>query len=61
MGVGEKPKGYDLADYVLGHFDKVDRVIMDDAVLDAMAAIEMIMTEGADAAMNHYNKRVKAE
>ena len=61
MGVGEKPKGYDLADYVLGHFDKVDRVIMDDAALDAMAAIEMIMTQGADAAMNHYNKKVKAE
>ena len=61
MGVGEKPKGYDLADYVLGHFDKVDRVIMDDAALNAMSAIEMIMTEGADAAMNHYNKKVKAE
>lgn len=61
MGVGEKPKGYDLADYVLGDFDKVDRVIMDDAALDAMAAIKMIMTQGADAAMNHYNKKVKAE
>ncbi len=22
VGVGEKPKGYDLADYVLGHFSK---------------------------------------
>lgn len=61
MGVGEKPKGYDLADYVLGHFDKTDRVIMDDAAKDAMAAIEMILTEGADAAMNHYNKKVKSE
>ncbi len=61
MGVGEKPKGYDLADYVLGHFDKTDRAIMDDAVSDAMAAIEMIMNEGADTAMNHYNKKVKAE
>ena len=61
MGVGEKPKGYDLADYVLGHFDKVDRVIMDDAATDAMSAIEMIMIHGADEAMNHYNKKVKAE
>ena len=60
MGVGEKPKGYDLADYVLGHFDKVDRAIMDDAAKDAAMAIEMILTEGADAAMNHYNKKVKA-
>ena len=61
MGVGEKPKGFDLADYVLGHFDKTDRAIMDDAALDAVAAIEMILTEGADTAMNHYNKKVKAE
>lgn len=60
MGVGEKPKGYDLADYVLGHFDKVDRAIMDDAAKDAVMAIEMILTEGADVAMNHYNKKVKA-
>ena len=61
MGVGEKPKGFDLADYVLGHFDKTDRAIMDAAALDAVAAIEMILTEGADTAMNHYNKKVKAE
>ena len=25
VGVGEKPKGYDLADYVLGHFKKEER------------------------------------
>ena len=25
VGVGEKPSGYDLADYVLGHFSKDDR------------------------------------
>lgn len=59
MGVGEKPKGYDLADYVLGHFDDADRKIMDDTAKDAAAAIEMVLTEGADAAMNHYNKKVK--
>lgn len=61
MGVGEKPKGYDLADYVLGHFDKVDRQIMDDAAKSAADAVRQILTEGADAAMNHYNKKVKPE
>lgn len=25
VGVGEKPKHYDLADYVLGHFTKAER------------------------------------
>ncbi len=29
VGVGEKPKKYDLADYVLGHFSKADREIME--------------------------------
>ena len=61
MGVGEKPKGYDLADYVLGHFDNVDRKIMDDAAKSAADAVRQILTEGADAAMNHYNKKVKTE
>lgn len=61
MGIGKKPEGYDLADYVLGHFDKTERDIMDDAAKEAAAAIGMILTKGADAAMNHYNKKVKAE
>ena len=28
VGVGEKPAGYDLADYVLGHFDREEQVLM---------------------------------
>lgn len=61
MGVGEKPKGYDLADYVLGHFDKADRERMDKAAIEAADAVRRILTEGADAAMNHYNRKVKIE
>ncbi|MBR1932044.1 MAG: aminoacyl-tRNA hydrolase [Lachnospiraceae bacterium] len=57
MGVGEKPKGYDLADYVLGHFSKDERVRMDEAVSRATDAIRMILTEGPDAAMNTYNRK----
>ena len=30
IGVGEKPKKYDLADYVLGHFSKEDRELMEE-------------------------------
>ena len=30
IGVGEKPKGYDLADYVLGHFSKAERELMEE-------------------------------
>lgn len=61
MGVGEKPNGYDLADYVLGRFDGTDRKIMDQAALTAADAVRLILAEGADAAMNVYNKKVKAE
>ncbi len=60
MGVGEKPKGYDLADYVLGHFTKDERVIMDKAAERAADAIRMIITQDVDAAMNEYNRKTEA-
>ena len=57
MGVGEKPKNYDLADYVLGHFPSEERTVMDEAAKTAAEAIRMILTESADAAMNHFNSK----
>ena len=59
MGVGEKPKGYDLADYVLGHFNKEERKIMDDSVLLASKAIELMVVDEIGEAMNLYNKKAK--
>ncbi len=59
MGVGEKPKGYDLADWVLGHFSKEERKLMDDAAKRAAEAIELMITEGADVAMNRYNRKTE--
>lgn len=58
MGVGEKPSGYDLADYVLGHFPKEEREIMDESAKRAADAVEIMITDGADAAMNQYNKKM---
>lgn len=57
VGVGEKPAGYDLADYVLGHFSKEDRAIMDGAFKEAAEAVKMMITDGPDAAMNAFNKK----
>lgn len=57
MGVGQKPEGYDLADYVLGHFSKEEREIMDESAKYAAEAVTVMMTEGADAAMNRYNRK----
>ncbi len=55
VGVGEKPKDYDLADYVLGHFSKEDQKLMDEAFKEAGAAVAAIVTEGIDSAMNKFN------
>lgn len=58
MGVGEKPKGWDLADYVLGHFSAEERRAEDEAAVRAADAVRMIITDGADAAMNEFNRKV---
>ena len=60
MGVGEKPKGYDLADYVLGHFSEAERKIMSESAEKASDAVKVMMNESADAAMNLYNKKVSS-
>lgn len=59
MGVGEKPPKMDLADYVLGHFLPEEREVMFESIRRATLAIETIIAEGADAAMNRYNVRKK--
>lgn len=57
MGVGEKPKGYDLADYVLGHFNKEERKIMDESADRAAEAVRYMLRDETDTAMNLYNKK----
>lgn len=55
VGVGDKPKKMDLADYVLSRFSGEERNIMGDAFEEAARAVEMIITEGPDKAMNQFN------
>lgn len=57
MGVGEKPKGYDLADYVLGHFTGDERKVMDEAAKSSIEAIRMMMSGEIDRAMNQFNRK----
>lgn len=57
VGVGEKPPGWDLADYVLSRFDAKEKKVMLDAVKMAVDATVMIIDEGADKAMNSYNNK----
>ena len=61
VGVGEQPKAYDLADYVLGHFSKEDREGMQEGYKQAIEAVELILADQMDEAMNRFNKKVKAK
>lgn len=55
IGVGEKPQGWDLADYVLGRFSKEERALVEDAFADAVKATEMILKDDLSGAMNQFN------
>lgn len=59
VGVGEKPKGYDLADYVLGHFSKSEREMMDEGYDNAVRAAELILSGQLNEAMNEFNRKKK--
>lgn len=61
VGVGDKPKGWDLADYVLGHFKEQEEEAVREGLKRAGDACKMLLTDGTAAAMNEYNKKVKAE
>ena len=55
VGTGAKPQDWDLADWVLSRFSKDERAEVDDAIVRAAEAIETIVTDGIDTAMNRYN------
>ncbi len=57
IGVGAKPDRMDLADYVLSRFSQTDRQMMEDAFQDAADAVVFMLADGADAAMNRYNRK----
>lgn len=61
IGVGEKPKGYDLADYVLGHFSRDEAPLMKEGLEKAVSAAEMMLAGETDRAMNEFNRKVPAD
>ncbi|HLG67041.1 MAG TPA: aminoacyl-tRNA hydrolase [Acidimicrobiales bacterium] len=56
IGVGKPPHARSGADYVLRRPAKAERELLDVAIADAADAVELIATEGAEAAMNRYNR-----
>ena len=57
IGVGAKPAGYDLADYVLGHFTRADREILEERFEDVYDAAKLIVGDDITEAMNRHNKK----
>ena len=55
VGVGKKPPEYDLADWVLSRFPDEDKSAVNAAVEDAADAVELILSDDIDEAMNRFN------
>ena len=56
VGVGQKPRpDYDLADWVLGKFQGEDQKMMNAAVKRAADAVECLLKDGIEQAMNRFN------
>ncbi len=57
IGVGAKKEGRDLVSHVLGKIDKSDTEVFEEAISNVVEAIETIMTDGVETAMNRFNKK----
>lgn len=55
VGVGAKPEHFELVDWVLGHFDKDVLEAAEKGITEAARAVSVMISEGADVAMNLFN------
>lgn len=55
VGVGRPTNGQNLADYVLGRFSSDQQALLIPIVKDSVSAIETIIKDDVDLAMNRYN------
>ena len=55
IGIGRPPPGLDPVEYVLGTMSKEERVVVTEAVERAARAVEYLLVEGIDVAMNRFN------
>lgn len=57
VGVGQKREGYELADWVLGHYIGEEQEVADKAFEQAAEAIVEYIEHGIDSAMCKYNTK----
>jgi PTH1 family peptidyl-tRNA hydrolase len=58
IGIGAKPDGWDLKDYVLSRFRNDEWEAMINGITQAGDAVQTCVRDGVVAAMNKFNKRV---
>lgn len=56
IGIGKPPGSQNGADHVLRKPGKTERIELDIAMQHAADAVESLLVNGIDAAMNHYNQ-----
>ena len=57
VGVGEKPHpDYDMADWVLSRPNDEDRKLIENAIINANKALDLIIADDIDGAMSRFNK-----
>ncbi|MEC8194090.1 MAG: aminoacyl-tRNA hydrolase [Myxococcota bacterium] len=60
VGIGRPPEGWDVADYVLGKWTPAETTEIPSVVDRASDAIETVLRDGLEGAMNQFNVRPKA-
>jgi PTH1 family peptidyl-tRNA hydrolase len=57
LGIGPEKIWGDLKDYVLGKMDRVEREAASQMTAEAAEAVELILAEGVEKAMQRFNRR----
>lgn len=57
IGIGRGQDGVDLVRHVLDPFEAEERLVMNEVVKEAAGAVLIVLSSGADRAMNMYNAR----
>lgn len=55
IGVGEGRSSRDVIPHVLGRFHKTEKKLVDEVVARSVDCVEMLISDGIEAAMNAYN------
>ena len=55
IGVGEVPEKGDMVNHVLGHFSKEDREALEGCFDNVCSAVELMIADDIEGAMNAYN------